>query len=68
MFYCSVASQVSDLHFYVSETLEGVNLESSLFYHRPGSQIGAQPEEFYRSDPIIGRYVKITRYQQEENY
>ena len=46
----------------------GLSLESSLFYHRPGSQTGDQPEQFIRSDPLSGRYVKVMKYQQETNF
>ena len=63
-----LASQVSDLHFYVSDALEGLSSENALYYHRPGRQSGDQPEEFFRAQPMTGRYVKITRYQQETNY
>ena len=66
--YLFPASQVSDLHFYVSDTLEGLSSDNALFYHRPGRQSGDQPEEFFRAQPMTGRYVKITRYQQETNY
>ena len=62
------ASQVSDLRIYVSENLETLSLESSLFYHRTGSQTGDQPEQFVGSSPLTGRYVKVTRFQQEENF
>ena len=66
--YIFSASQVSDLKIYVSESLENLSLESSLFYDRPGRQSDDQPERFVRPAPLSGRYVKVMRFQQAENF
>lgn len=61
-------SQVTDLRIHVSESLEGLSGDSSLFYDRPGRQTSDQPERFDRSSPLSGRYVKVMSLQQVDNF
>ena len=52
----------------MSDTLEGLDQSSALFYHRAGSNSEGQPETFHQASALSGRYVRLRRVLPDASY